>query len=74
MQKIDGLHCTWDFMDRLVQAEDESMRAEYRYDFTGRRIIKRVLWKNGEPLPANLQITQPSGLEQMRQSAVTEIK
>jgi uncharacterized protein RhaS with RHS repeats len=43
MQEIDGLRCTWDFMDRLVQVEDQSMRAEYRYDFTGRRIYQKGL-------------------------------
>ncbi|HAV63041.1 MAG TPA: hypothetical protein DCY13_11830, partial [Verrucomicrobiales bacterium] len=37
------------FRDRLVGLEDDSMRAEYRYDFTGRRILKRVHWKQGEP-------------------------
>ncbi len=42
MTEIDGLRCTWDFLDRLVGVEDDTMRAEYRYDFTGRRIIKRV--------------------------------
>ena len=42
MTQIDGLRCTWDFLDRLVAVEDESMRAEYRYDSTGRRVIKRV--------------------------------
>jgi YD repeat-containing protein len=49
MTEIDGLRCTWDFMDRLVGVEDDTMRAEYRYDFSGRRIIKRVFWKQGEP-------------------------
>jgi YD repeat-containing protein len=42
MTEIDGLRCTWDFLNRLVAVEDETMRADYRYDFTGRRIIKRV--------------------------------
>jgi YD repeat-containing protein len=42
MKEIDGLRCTWDFLNRLVAVEDATMRAEYRYDFTGRRIIKRV--------------------------------
>jgi RHS repeat-associated protein len=47
---IDGLHCTWDFRDRLVAIEDDSMRADYRYDYSGRRVMKKVLWKSGEPL------------------------
>jgi len=42
MTEIDGLRCTWDFLNRLVAVEDDTMRADYRYDFTGRRIIKRV--------------------------------
>jgi hypothetical protein len=29
----------------LVAIEDDTMRAEFRYDYTGRRVIKRVLWK-----------------------------
>jgi uncharacterized protein RhaS with RHS repeats len=45
MTEIDGLRCNWDFRDRLVEVEDDTMRAEYRYDFTGRRILKRVHWK-----------------------------
>ncbi|MFO1502041.1 MAG: toxin TcdB middle/N-terminal domain-containing protein, partial [Verrucomicrobiota bacterium] len=43
---VDGLHCTWDFKDRLVAVEDELARAEYRYDFSDRRILKRVEWKD----------------------------
>ena len=50
MLNIDGLLCTWDFKDQLVAVEDDTMRAEYRYDYTGRRIIKKVFWKHGEPL------------------------
>jgi RHS repeat-associated protein len=45
MTDIDGLRCTWDFKNRLVAVEDETMRAEYRYDFTGRRITKQVIPK-----------------------------
>jgi YD repeat-containing protein len=50
MTVIDSLRCTWDFRDRLVAVEDDTMRAEYRYDYTGRRIIKRVHWKAGQPM------------------------
>lgn len=46
---VGGLVCTWDFRDRLVAVEDETMRTDYRYDFTGRRVLKRVFWKHGEP-------------------------
>jgi len=46
----DGLQCTWDFKDRLVAIEDDAMRAEYLYDFTDRRVLKRV-WSKREALP-----------------------
>ena len=46
MKAIDGLACTWDFLNRLVAVEDDTMRAEYTYDFTGRRISKRVTQKS----------------------------
>ena len=42
--RMNGLECTWDFRDRLVAVEDETMRAEYRYDYAGRRVLKRVSW------------------------------
>ncbi len=46
MTEIDGLRCTWDFKDRLVGVEDNAMRAEYRYDYTDRRVLKRVWTKS----------------------------
>ncbi|MBL9167631.1 MAG: VCBS repeat-containing protein [Verrucomicrobiales bacterium] len=49
MLEIDGLSCLWDFQDRLVAAEDETMRVEYSYDYTDRRISKRV--KKKQPAP-----------------------
>lgn len=49
MTEIDGLRCTWDFVNRLVAVEDDTMRAEYRYDFTGRRILKRVTPRPAPP-------------------------
>ncbi len=55
MKNIDGLACTWDFKDRLVAAENATMRAEYSYDYTGRRISKKVRkYVNGtlEDLPS----------------------
>jgi hypothetical protein len=42
MLNIDGLTNTWDFKDRLVAAENSQMRAEYTYDYTDRRITKKV--------------------------------
>lgn len=51
MTDIDGLKCTWDFKDRLIGVENAEMRAEYTYDYTDRRITKRVGWKAGAPDP-----------------------
>jgi RHS repeat-associated protein len=47
MTNIDGLVCTWDFKDRLVAVENAEMRAEYSYDYTDRRITKKVFPKTG---------------------------
>ena len=49
MTDIDGLRCTWDLKDRLVAVENEEMRADYTYDFTDRRITKRVVPKFPRP-------------------------
>jgi len=46
MTNIDGLTCEWDFLDRMTGAENDAMRAEYTYDYTGRRITKKVWNKN----------------------------
>ena len=46
MTIIDGLTNTWDFKDRLVAVENAEMRADYTYDYTDRRIIKRVFPSN----------------------------
>ncbi len=45
MKVIDGLTCTWDFKDRLIVAENATMRATYTYDYTDRRITKTVVEK-----------------------------
>jgi hypothetical protein len=58
MTNIDGLQCTWDFKDRLVAVENDTVRAEYRYDYTDRRIVKKVLWKQGEPPAQSSTLTQ----------------
>ncbi|MBN2450038.1 MAG: VCBS repeat-containing protein [Lentisphaeria bacterium] len=47
MLSIDGLACTWDVLDRLAAVENDRMRAEYAYDYTGRRIWKKVWEKDG---------------------------
>ncbi len=46
MTNIDGLTNTWDFKDRLIAVENDKMRAQYTYDYTDRRIMKRVWQKN----------------------------
>jgi len=45
MTNFDGLRCTWDFKDRLVIAEDDTMRAEYTYDYADHRVVKKVISK-----------------------------
>lgn len=74
MTNIDGLKCTWDFKDRLVVVENDTMRAEYRYDYTDRRIIKKVLWKQGEPPAGVSPIAKQTGtlshLESMARTAL----
>ena len=53
MLTIDGMTCTWDFKDRLIAVENTEMRAEYSYDYTDRRITKRVTPKqSGSPVAA----------------------
>lgn len=42
MLVVDGLTNTWDFKDRLIAVGSADMHAEYTYDYTGRRIMKRV--------------------------------
>lgn len=42
MIEPDGLQLTWDYKNRLVEVEDDTTRAEYRYDYADRRIVKRV--------------------------------
>lgn len=53
LTNLDGLVLTWDFRDRAVAMEDAAMRADYVYDFTGRRITKRITAKPGSPLPSD---------------------
>jgi RHS repeat-associated protein len=57
MLVIDGLTNTWDFKDRLIALEDSEMRAEYTYDYTDRRIIKRVWTKVPQLSTLNSQPT-----------------
>lgn len=46
VSQIDGMVCVWDFRDRLISVEDATMRAEYSYDYSDRRITKRVVPKD----------------------------
>ena len=39
---MSGLSLTWDFKDRLVSVEREGIRASYVYDYSNRRISKRI--------------------------------
>lgn len=50
MENIDGLTCSWDFKDRLISVENDSMRAEYTYDYSDRRIVKKVTPKKSDLL------------------------
>lgn len=52
METIDGMTCTWDFKDRLIAVESATMRADYTYDYTDRRITKKVTPK---PITPSLQ-------------------
>lgn len=47
MSDLDGATLTWDFSDRLVAAENATMRSEYTYDYQGRRIRKVTNYKPG---------------------------
>lgn len=51
MTVIDDLTNTWDFKDRLVVVENSRMRAQYTYDYTDRRVMKRVWPKAGSFVP-----------------------
>jgi RHS repeat-associated protein len=48
MTQMDDLVLTWDYKDRLVAAEDAAMRAEYAYDYTDQRVVKKVFAKDSE--------------------------
>ena len=43
LTQLGDMTLTWDFKDRLVAVERPTVQAEYVYDYTGRRIVKRVL-------------------------------
>ena len=43
LTQLGDMTLAWDFKDRLVAVERPMIRAEYVYDYTDRRIVKRVL-------------------------------
>jgi RHS repeat-associated protein len=51
----DGFTSTWNFEDRLVAIEDDTLRAVYTYDYGGRRTVKRIFGKN----PGGVVLPQP---------------
>jgi YD repeat-containing protein len=74
MTNIDGLVCTWDFKDRLVAVENATMRAQYTYDYTDRRITKKVFWSNADPPPSTAAVVKPkSPLAQPQPSATASL-
>ena len=42
LTRLGDTTLTWDFKDRLVVVDGPSVRAEYRYDYADRRIVKRA--------------------------------
>ena len=42
MINIEGAECSWDFKDRLIRYKNVGTDAKYTYDYSGRRITKRV--------------------------------
>ena len=54
LTQLDDMTLTWDFKDRLVAVERSVARAEYVYDYAGRRVVKRFFQRSaaqrGPPL------------------------
>lgn len=48
MLQWDGLSMTWNFANQMVAAENDRMRAEYRYDYSGERVMKILYNKDKE--------------------------
>lgn len=72
MALIDGLTNTWDFKDRLIRVEDDTMVARYTYDYTDRRVTKQVVWKPGSTNSptgaANTWVLYPDKYFEVRES------
>jgi RHS repeat-associated protein len=56
----EGATLVFDFKDRLVSIEDDSMRADYTYDYQHRRITKQVRPKGASPTKTNA-MSSPNG-------------
>jgi RHS repeat-associated protein len=49
----DDMSGTWDYSDRLVMLQSSTMEAEYIYDHTGRRTVKKIWYRDSAgALPA----------------------
>ncbi len=47
MTDLEGMTLAWDFADRLTSVENDAMRADFGYDYSGRRVTKQVTAKDG---------------------------
>lgn len=62
MTVVDGLTNFWDFKDRLIRVEDTNMVARYTYDYTDRRVLKRVWPKASNSPPSAISNLPTSAL------------
>jgi RHS repeat-associated protein len=53
MSRIEDDDATWDFKDRLFALDNTERRADYRYDYSDRRITKRVRAKQAGIIDSN---------------------
>jgi RHS repeat-associated protein len=75
MTVIDGLTNSWDFKDRLLRVEDTNMVARYTYDYTDRRVLKRVFpkrylsatWGEGQGEVAPTSVLYPDKYFEVRE-------
>ncbi len=58
MKRIDGMTADWDHKDRLRRIDSAEMTADYRYDYTDRRITKKVVPTDGKSLSATSYINR----------------
>lgn len=48
MTSLGELDMTWNFANQMVAAENALMRAEYRYDYSGERVLKTIYPKDDD--------------------------